>query len=208
MNINSVVAANNEWGRRCGGGRGRARWNPFSDSENPTAEVPNRRMMARFVKHVTLPDGTTVEMGSSATKTWRFRNDSSAPWPENCEIVRVGGDPVEGVDESIPIRGRVFPSEEIDVSVPLNAPRHSGFFQTFYRLKEVGGQKFGQRVWVSYVVPPPHSDEEKATVTNLNLEESLQTLVAMGFTNVEKNRDLLQRFHGNMERVVERVSDE
>jgi hypothetical protein len=39
------------------------------------------KAMARFVSHVTLPEGEKLPAGARVTKVWRVRNDSPRPWP-------------------------------------------------------------------------------------------------------------------------------
>jgi hypothetical protein len=46
--------------------------------------------MARFVKDVTFPDGTTVQPGSVFLKTWRIRNDGTQRWPDNVVLTCAG----------------------------------------------------------------------------------------------------------------------
>ena len=45
------------------------------------------KLMCRFVKDVTFPDGTQVQPGSVFLKTWRIRNDGAYPWPEQVALV-------------------------------------------------------------------------------------------------------------------------
>lgn len=197
---------------------------PMIDAnDDANNHVNNRQTITRFIKHVTLPDKTVVTGGSRLTKTWRLRNDSDQPWPENCELVAVGGDcPDFGwkMGSAKPIRGGVLPHHEVDVSVDIFTPERAGHYQGYWKLREVGGAKFGNRVWVSVTVPASSSDsaedsgfvpvplavQNNATETHVS-EVALQQLADMGFEDREENMRLLIKYHGNMERAVSKLSD-
>lgn len=67
---------NNRWGGR--------HWVPASATE--------AKPDARFVKDVTIYDGTEMVPGTPFTKIWRFRNVGTTAWPQGTRIVKVGGD--------------------------------------------------------------------------------------------------------------------
>lgn len=117
------------------------------------------KMAARFIKHVTVDDNTKFYPHTSFTKTWRFRNESSIPWPEGCRMLFVSkeGDSMSGPDSCpVPV---CQPGKEVDVSVPLKAPERAGIYTGYWRLANPSGKKFGQRVRVLIQVvepSPPH----------------------------------------------------
>lgn len=103
--------------------------------------------MARFVRDVTMPDGTNVQPSSTFVKTWRIRNDGNYPWPQGCFLVNAGGDALFPDDElRIPVAS-VNPGEEVDLSVTLTAPYASGRHVGYFRLQDSEGNWFGQRLW-------------------------------------------------------------
>lgn len=137
------------------------------------------KCLARFVSHVTIPDGTIVEAGTSFLKIWSVRNDGNQPWPTRCELVAVGGGggkgkgsgrrheddrgAVENADGnptklargaafSIP-HSAVLPSKEVSIALDFRAPKEPGLYQVFFRLRDAAhGKKFGQRLWFSIMV--------------------------------------------------------
>jgi hypothetical protein len=120
---------------------------------------PSRKVMARFVAHITIPDHTILQPNTNFIKTWRFRNDSDAPWTPNCRLIfigkqRGGDDQMCGPDQGVVVNKEVKPGEEVDVSVALRAPSKSGRYVGYWRMCEGGAsaKKFGQRVWVSILV--------------------------------------------------------
>jgi len=111
------------------------------------------KLRGRFVKHVTVPDGTVFVAGASFIKTWRFRNEAQEAWPLGSKMLFVGknSDQMGGPDEVNVGRG-VAPGEEVDVSVPLVAPSEPGTYIGFWRMADSAGKRFGQRVRVQIQV--------------------------------------------------------
>jgi hypothetical protein len=166
--------------------------------------------IARFVRDVTLPDGIEVAPGARVVKTWRFRNDSAKAWPEGSRLLWVGkrSDRLDA-PESTPVPS-CQPGQEVDVSVPLVAPAQAGRYTAYFRLAGPLGKRFGQRLWVivSVVESSSSSDEGSGKPTDIPVDDvskyapQLKALAEMGYVNLKINMRLLQKFDGNVERVV------
>jgi len=185
-----------------------------SVDENEETGKPTRDS-ARFVKHVTVPDNMTVAPGEVISKVWRVRNDSQLAWPENCQLIHIGGQSFGFV--ATPVRGGVAPGTEADISTTLTVPTAPGCHQCFFRLS-AESRKFGQRLWVSVIVKGASSssdtDDFIAITSSLPFTEEapfrfqneLIRLQEMGFTDVDTNRHLLTKFRGNVERTVKKLT--
>lgn len=158
--------------------------------------------MARFVRDVTMPDGTSVQPSSTFVKTWRIRNDGNHPWPEGCFLVNAGGDALFTDDElRIPVAS-VNPGEEVDLSATLTAPYASGRHVGYFRLQDSDGNWFGQRLWSDirvneiednlwHVVGEEENDQDSSSPPEAILQapqsdaqlwaKELEILGAMGF---------------------------
>jgi len=125
---------------------------PNADPMENRAGCP-AKWRARFVKHVTVPDGSVLNPGTSFIKTWRFRNESNEPWPLGSKLLFVGknSDHMGGPDE-VPVGRAVEGGQEVDVSVPLIAPSQPGVYFGFWRMAEPSGKRFGQRVRIQIQV--------------------------------------------------------
>jgi hypothetical protein len=184
----------------------------------------------RFVKHVTMPDGTVLPPGTSFTKTWRFRNDSNEPWPAGAKILFVGknSDQMGGPNE-LEVGCVAEAGQELDVSVPLVAPSEPGSYVGFWRMADASGKRFGQRVRVQievqgsdtsssssddndvktevpstpvplYPTVPLAVEEKKQQPTNLFAQ-----LEAMGFTDRVLIAKLAKKHDGDLVKIVKRL---
>jgi hypothetical protein len=165
--------------------------------------------VARYVKDVTLPDGTQVAPAAQLVKTWRFRNESGKAWPEGTRLLWVGQrtDAAIQAPESTPVPC-CLPGQEVEVSVPVTAPKLAGRYTAYFRLAGPHGKKFGQRVWLSIVVFDSASSDEEEKKVEVPVESygkygaQLKALADMGFVDVKCNVRLLNKFNGQMENVV------
>ena len=121
----------------------------FVHSE-PPALPP--KLMARFVRDVTMPDGSEVAPYSTFFKTWRVRNDGKSDWPEGCHLVSAGGDRLldSKLGEDFVLKQPVpatAAGEEVELTLELGAPDVTGRHVGYFRLQSPDGGNFGQRLW-------------------------------------------------------------
>lgn len=126
-----------------------------------------QKQMARFIKDVTIPDGTQVPIGHRVVKTWRIRNESDQAWPQGICLIHVGGDML-GVSQTIPVES-VGAGQEADISIEIIAPPAAGRYNSFWRLCYSDGQRFGQRMWADITAvdaPVTTAMDTNTTTTN------------------------------------------
>jgi hypothetical protein len=114
--------------------------------------VPPAKLMARFVRDVTMPDGSEIAPYSTFFKTWRVRNDGQGAWPEGCHLVSAGGDRLcdSKLGDDFVIREPVPATpagEEVELTLELCAPSATGRHVGYFRLEKPDGGLFGQRLW-------------------------------------------------------------
>lgn len=128
-----------------------------NDNAKKTSNLVKDFLKARFVKHITMPDGSEIAPRSSFVKTWRVRNDGQKDWPSGCILVAAGGDRMVDprLGETYEIQQAVpcAPAGcEVDVTVELMAPNATGRHMCFFRLQTAEGVRFGQRLWADILV--------------------------------------------------------
>ena len=120
------------------------RWEPFDQ------EAGSRRVDARFVADVTVPDDTLIKTGETFTKTWRLRNTGMRNWNKDYSLAFVEGIPMrETLSQPVP---ELRPGEEADVSVTLTTPIQIGPHLSVWRLRDDQGVFFGDHLWAKIIV--------------------------------------------------------
>jgi len=173
-------------------------------------EGESQKLVARHVKDVTIEDGMQIAAGTPFVKTWRVRNEG-APWPAGCSLLFVskhGGDNMGGPESvPVPVGGPVVTNQEVDISVHLVAPPKAGRYTGFWKLATPEGRKFGQRLWVTVIVPSFGSSSESEQEAD-KFEALVDTVLDMGFA-VKRHRvfRLLHKYDGSIERVCEALTE-
>ena len=112
----------------------------------PIPAIPLSKPMARFVRDVTFPDGTSVQPGSVFLKTWRIRNDGPHSWPDNVVLTCAGGDSLSIGDVILPVES-LSAGSEAEITLQLSAPERTGRHVAYFRMRTCEGVYFGQRLW-------------------------------------------------------------
>jgi hypothetical protein len=98
----------------------------------------------------------TVSAGALLEKHWTLRNLGKVAWPKRAKLVCIGGDE-PGLDvltdeSDLEIPGWVGPGSKIQLQVQLRAPSVPGAFVKYFRLQDMAGRLFGQRLWAQATV--------------------------------------------------------
>ena len=113
---------------------------------------------AQFVADVTIPDGTTIQPGTTFKKTWRLKNIGYCSWSTAYTMVFESGTQM-GNTVSVAMPSTVAPGQTVDVSVDLVAPSNAGTYRGYWLFKNSNGLKFGigsqanKPWWVEIKVP-------------------------------------------------------
>ncbi|RPI92570.1 MAG: hypothetical protein EHM40_12575 [Chloroflexi bacterium] len=96
----------------------------------------------KFVKDVTIPDGTRLSTGEVFTKTWRLQNRGTCTWTPDYMLVYTSGSQM-GSTTAVRLPGYVAPGQTVDVSVTLTAPASAGNHVSYWMLRNPSGALFG-----------------------------------------------------------------
>jgi len=108
----------------------------ISTSTKPAATKTPTCDLGRFIKDVSIPDGTEFEQNETFTKTWQLKNIGTCTW-NGYTIVFDSGEAMDG-PASTPI-GTVTPNQEVNLSVDLKAPSSDGSYRGYWRIKNDKG---------------------------------------------------------------------
>lgn len=107
-----------------------------------TPTAPCNQM--KFIKDVTIPDGTWMRPGQGFTKIWEIQNTGSCEWDSTYSIVWGDSGNQMGASSSkalpqVPVK----PGEKIKVAIAFTAPNTTGEYSGVWKLQPAGGNKFG-----------------------------------------------------------------
>jgi hypothetical protein len=116
---------------------------PPTQTPSPTATVQQIPCnLAEFIMDVNYPDGSSMEVGTKFTKTWRLKNVGSCIWASDYSLVFFNGDNLNA-PASVSLTGAVSPGNSADLSVKLQAPSTKGTYQANFMLRAPDGVLFG-----------------------------------------------------------------
>jgi len=182
-----------------------------SDPVDADSKCP-KKVLARFVKHVTVPENSELPPGCAFVKTWRFRNDANKPWPTASKLQFVGKCEEDRLaEQSSYDAGTLAPGQEKDLSIKMKTPTLPGRYVSHWRLFNPENRaKFGQRVCAQVNVvdatsgSSSGSSEEESSDKKM-FAESLKQLHDMGFTDQKKNLRILKRCKGDLSSTVQQL---
>merc|ERR1712228_654042 len=141
----------------------------ISSNLNKNECVANKakiKLMAEFVKDVTLPDRTYYPTDTVLTKTWKMKNNGEYEWGNNVELVFFKGNESLTLEKRYPVIN-AKPGNEVEVSAVIKTPKKPGRYCSYYRLQR-NGEYFGPRVWVDIFAVD--EDKESTSMKNKNIE--------------------------------------
>jgi len=121
-----------------------------STQTEKTSAVPEQKLkiLARFVKHVTIPDDSELLTNTEFTKTWRFRNESNRQWPETkLQFIGKNEENLFTTQHSFDV-GTLAPGQEKDISIKMKTPALPGCYVSNWTLYDPETKaRFGQKVY-------------------------------------------------------------
>ncbi|HSB00208.1 MAG TPA: NBR1-Ig-like domain-containing protein [Anaerolineales bacterium] len=115
---------------------------PVPPTNTPLPTAVSYCDWVKFIKDVTVPDGTKLAAGEVFTKTWRLQNRGTCTWTPDYMLVYTNGDPM-GATTAVRLPGYVAPGQTVDVSVTLTAPDKAGYYTSYWMLRNPSGALFG-----------------------------------------------------------------
>jgi hypothetical protein len=106
---------------------------------------------------VTIPDDSVIPPGQSFVKTWKLVNTGTCTWTTAYSATFFYGDRMSA-PESVPLKGYVSPSQNVEISVEMVAPQAPGTYQGNWKMANPDGTLFGigpngnNPFWVRIVV--------------------------------------------------------
>lgn len=104
----------------------------------------------RYLKDVTIPDGTQVTPGSTLDKRWRVENSGTCNWGEGytlrfIEGSEMGANPVQALYPALS-------GNNADLRIVFTAPANTGMYQSKWQAFDPDGNPFGDPIYVEIEV--------------------------------------------------------
>jgi len=147
------------------------------------AAVPSLMDVAHFVSE-NYPDGTNIAIGATFIKTWKLQNAGTTTWTTGYLFVMTEGSYPRGESQGFPhvinLPHEVKPSETVEISANITAPKIDSLYEVYYKLKNADGQFVsgdGNEIWFKVTVGNAQLSNGSAQANN----------VTMTLVNVQKN---------------------
>jgi hypothetical protein len=103
-----------------------------------------------FVSDVTIPDGTSVSIGSVIDKQWLVKNKGTCNWDSTYRLKWIGGDPMGANQEQL-----LYPAHagtQVTIRILFTAPAEPGTYQTTWQAMDPSGNLFGDTIYMEVAV--------------------------------------------------------
>jgi hypothetical protein len=105
-----------------------------------------------FISDVTIPDGTTVSIGSTIDKQWVVNNSGSCNWDSGYRLKWISGDPMGANQEQFLYPARA--GTEVTLRILFTAPAAEGTYESAWQAYGSNGIAFGDPIYMKIVVIP------------------------------------------------------
>ena len=105
-----------------------------------------------FLQDITIPDNTTVSIGSPIDKQWLVQNSGTCNWDSSYRLKWIGGDPLGAAQEQIlfPARAGTQPA----LRILFTAPAAEGTYESMWQAYGADGIAFGDPIYMRILVTP------------------------------------------------------
>jgi protein phosphatase len=118
----------------------------------PTIEAPaGCENSARFVRDVTVEDGTQFTPAEQFEKTWLLENAGDCPWGPGYTVRLIEGDRM-GAEAAVSLVEVTQPNGSGEITVPMIAPAAAGTYRGDWQLYDLNGEVFGPKFYLEIEV--------------------------------------------------------
>jgi hypothetical protein len=129
----------------------------------PTNTVPatEKTCLLASLEWENYPDNTRLPYEFSFIKVWRLKNIGSCTWTPGFNLVWVDGELFHAETSVQLTTENIFPSEYVNVSVPMKAPPEPGTYKGLWLLQSASNEYFGVgplgdgALWLQIIVYDP-----------------------------------------------------
>ena len=116
----------------------------------PTPECVNN---LRFIRDVSIPDGSRFAPGEKLDKRWQVENSGTCNWDGRYRLKLISGTAMEAAPEVALHPARA--GTELEVRIQFIAPSQPGTYRSAWQAFSPLGEAFGDPFFIEIVVLPP-----------------------------------------------------
>jgi hypothetical protein len=105
-----------------------------------------------FVSDATIPDGTTISVGSTIDKQWLVNNSGTCNWDSTYRLKWIGGDLLGANQEQILYPARA--GTQAAIRIAFTAPAVEGTYESAWQAYSPDGVAFGDPIYMKIVATP------------------------------------------------------
>lgn len=149
---------------------------PELPEAQPEEEQEGCTNQAALIEDISLPDGSLMDPGSRAVKTWRIQNTGTCAWTTaySWEQINFENASLKISNQSAPLVSQVAPGESLDISVELSLDSAAALGSSAiakFKLRNPEGDLFGDSAFALVFASPgvgvcPVGGPEQATHIN------------------------------------------
>ena len=120
-----------------------------ANAPTPTQQGKCKNQL-KYIKDLSIPDGSEVVVGKKITKRWLIRNEGSCNWDQSYSFqlisgLALGAEKVQGL---YPVRQGARAIVEISFTAPDNPGRYNSWWQAY----DPQGNRFGDSLYMDIMV--------------------------------------------------------
>jgi hypothetical protein len=135
-----------------------------SVSSASDGKASGQNLLAKCVRDVNFPDGSSVSGGQLILKEWEFLNPvGAAQWPRGTKLIFLRGDRELLEEQEEFALPELAPGQKIIVAVPLMLRSGlKGQRRAYFQVADAQRNVFGDRCWVDVVITPADAKMQPA----------------------------------------------
>jgi hypothetical protein len=105
-----------------------------------------------FIEDITIPDGTSISVGTTIDKQWLVKNSGTCNWDSTYRLKWLGGDPLGAAQEQILYPARA--GTQVTIRITFTTPTTEGTFESAWQAYDPDGIAFGNPIFMEIIVTP------------------------------------------------------
>ena len=116
----------------------------------PPSPTPHCIDDLRFLRDITIPDGSIVSRGKQLDKRWLVENSGTCNWDDRYSL-----ELITGSELGVPATQALYPARsgsQVTFRILYSAPKNPGIYHSAWQAHDPQGEPFGDPVFIEIIV--------------------------------------------------------